>query len=455
MSEWKTESLVDLTDKIGSGATPRGGKEAYQDEGISLIRSQNVLDFSFTDEGLAFIDDSQAEKLKNVIVEKGDVLINITGDSVARVCQAPADYLPARVNQHVAILRPSHDLDTQFLKYYLLAPYQKKELLMLASSGATRNALTKGMLESYEIKHPPLPEQKAIAHILGKLDDKIELNRNMNETLEGMAQALFKSWFVDFDPVLDNALAAGNTIPEALHPKAEQRKAVPDHKKLLHTNPELTAQFPDRFTYNETLNKWIPEGWEVKQFGDVSRCFDSKRIPLSKKQREEKKPGHYPYYGATSINDYINEYIFDDTYLLLGEDGSVIREDGTPFTQYVWGKIWVNNHAHVLQGDASISTEHLMTFIRNQNMSPYITGAVQLKINQKNMNSIPFLLAQHRINIAFNQYLEGFYLRYKSNVEQTETLTKLRDTLLPQLISGKVRVPEEVVEGFGGEVEHS
>jgi len=89
----------------------------------------------------------------------------------------------------------------------------------------------------------------------------------------------------------------------------------------------------------------------LKSFGEVSQCFDSKRIPLSKKQREEKKPGIYPYHGATSINDYINEYVFDDTYLLLGEDGSVIKENGTPFIQYVWGKIWVNNHAHVLKGN--------------------------------------------------------------------------------------------------------
>ena len=210
---WKVYNLIDITSKIGSGATPKGGKEEYKDEGISLIRSQNVLDYTFTDDGLAFIDEEQAEKLKNVIIEENDVLINITGDSVARVCSVPKEYIPARVNQHVAILRANPELlDWAFLKYFLLTPFQKKQLLNLASSGATRNALTKSMLENFEINLPPLEEQKAIAHILGKLDDKIELNRQMNQTLEDMAQALFQSWFVDFDPVHAKAALKHSTL---------------------------------------------------------------------------------------------------------------------------------------------------------------------------------------------------------------------------------------------------
>lgn len=269
--EWKVYNLIDITTKIGSGATPKGGKEAYKNEGISLIRSQNVLDYTFTSDGLAFIDKNQAEKLKNVIIKENDVLINITGDSVARVCSVPKEYIPARVNQHVAILRANPELlDWAFLKYFLLSPFQKNQLLNLASSGATRNALTKSMLENFEINLPPLPEQKAIAHILGKLDDKIELNRQMNQTLEQMAQALFQSWFVDFDPVLDNAMAQGKAIPEALLSKAEKRNAVPSEQKLLHTNPKLAAQFPNSFVFNETLEKWIPEGWEVKELEDIT-----------------------------------------------------------------------------------------------------------------------------------------------------------------------------------------
>lgn len=198
-----TIRLGDVCEKIGSGATPRGGSEVYQSSGISLIRSQNVYNDGFKTDGLAYISDKHAQELENVIVQPGDVLLNITGDSVARVCQAPKEVLPARVNQHVAIIRPHGDiLSARYLRYFLLNPSMQQYMHALAASGATRQALTKGMIEAFEIPDLPLPEQKAIASILGALDDKIELNRKMNETLEAMARAIFKSWFVDFDPIL-------------------------------------------------------------------------------------------------------------------------------------------------------------------------------------------------------------------------------------------------------------
>ena len=162
--------LKDLTEKIGSGATPRGGKNAYQGGNFSLIRSQNVLDFKFSFDGLAKINDEQAKALSNVEVLDGDVLLNITGDSVARCCQVDSKSLPARVNQHVCIIRPKKDkLDARFLKYLLLEPNYKSFLLTLASAGATRNALTKGMVEELKIPQVDVTDQKAIEqpHLTG------------------------------------------------------------------------------------------------------------------------------------------------------------------------------------------------------------------------------------------------------------------------------------------------
>jgi type I restriction enzyme S subunit len=161
MDDWKEYKLIELTEKIGSGATPSGGSNSYKEEGISLIRSQNVLDLDFSYNGLAFIDDEQADKLSNVIVQVNDVLLNITGDSVARVCKVPKDVIPARVNQHVAIVRPKKSkLDNDFLLYYLQAI--KRHLLVIAEIGATRNALTKGMIENLDFTIPEPPEQQAI-----------------------------------------------------------------------------------------------------------------------------------------------------------------------------------------------------------------------------------------------------------------------------------------------------
>ena len=196
---WKLVRLGELCSKIGSGATPSGGKNAYREDGISLIRSQNVLDFSFSTNGLAFINEEQARKLDGVTVKPKDVLLNITGDSVARVCIVPDSVLPARVNQHVCILRPREKvLDSGFLAATLISI--KQQLLLMAGSGATRNALTKGDISELKISLPPLPTQCKIAAVLGALDDKIENNRKICANLEAQAQAIFKSWFVDFEP---------------------------------------------------------------------------------------------------------------------------------------------------------------------------------------------------------------------------------------------------------------
>lgn len=231
--EWRDISLGKACLKIGSGATPRGGKEAYLGGDTALIRSQNIYNDRFVRDGLVFIDNKQADELKNVAVEKGDVLLNITGDSVARCCQVDTDVLPARVNQHVAIIRPNAEvLDAAFLRYSLVSPSVQAHLLALASAGATRNALTKAMIESLSVIAPRINEQRTIAHILGTLDDKIELNRRRNQTLEAMARALFKDWFVDFGPVrakMQLPSPAGRGVGgEGSNPQPRRKLPLPD-----------------------------------------------------------------------------------------------------------------------------------------------------------------------------------------------------------------------------------
>jgi type I restriction enzyme S subunit len=169
---YQTKCLSSLTMKIGSGATPKGGQKAYKDTGTSLIRSLNVYDSVFKPEGLAFIDDNQASKLSNVEVETGDVLLNITGASIARCCIAPDDFLPARVNQHVCIIRPNELLDSQYLNYLLVSPKFKSALLFQGAGGATRQALTKAMISNLEIPLPPLDVQLELVRKVQTLGEK-------------------------------------------------------------------------------------------------------------------------------------------------------------------------------------------------------------------------------------------------------------------------------------------
>jgi type I restriction enzyme S subunit len=162
---WVTNSLKSLTTKIGSGATPRGGGESYKPDGISLIRSLNVHDLGFRYPNLAHIDDAQADELSNVTVQPRDVLLNITGASVARCCVVPKDVLPARVNQHVSIIRPIPEkLDADFLHYLLISrPYKNQLLQTGAEGGATRQAITKAQIQEFKIKYPATrSEQESI-----------------------------------------------------------------------------------------------------------------------------------------------------------------------------------------------------------------------------------------------------------------------------------------------------
>lgn len=363
--------LGDICSKIGSGATPRGGKESYKDSGTPIIRSQNVLDWSFSSDGLAYLDDEQACALSNVEVKPRDVLLNITGDSVARACIVPNEFTPARVNQHVSILRTNSRSNPVFLLAWLQT--NKPLLLSLASSGATRNALTKMMLEKLDINLPPIDVQERIAGIVLSIQSKIEANTKLNGYLLELAMARFES-----------ALEA-------------ESKTV--------------------------------------RFCDIVALEDSKRVPLNSRDREARK-GPYPYYGATSVMDHVNDYLLDEIRVLLGEDGTVIGPEGRPILQYVWGKYWVNNHAHILAPSSEYSLEAIYIALRRTVISHIVTGAVQMKISQRNLKSLELEMP----SLKSLDCLQDLFAAYRSNQDESAKLAGLRDALLPKLMAGEIDV---------------
>jgi type I restriction enzyme, S subunit len=418
-SGWKIVTLHEVTTKIGSGATPRGGESAYlalRDK-FALIRSQNVFDHRFETDGLAFISDKQAAELSNAQVRSGDVLLNITGDGVtfARACLVPDDILPACVNQHVSIVRANRSLVAPgYLVAYLAHP-STKGYMESFNAGGSRRAITKGHIESFQVPLPPLNEQQHIGAMLGTIDKKIELNRRMNETIEAIARAIFKSWFVDFDPIRSKA-------------EGRQPSGIPT---------DFASCFPTSFA--RSSGNSTPEGWRNGTLADLVNVYDSQRIPLSSRERAQRQ-GPYPYYGATSVMDGVDGFLFDGVYVLVGEDGSVVNDDDAPVLQHVWGKFWVNNHAHVLKGANGFSEEYLLNALRFVNIRPFITGAVQPKLNQANLFRVPMLLPDRRIVAKFSEIVGPLYKRIRKSVEENRILEVLRDGLLPKLISGELRV---------------
>ena len=187
---WVENKLKSITTKIGSGATPRGGEESYKAEGVSLIRSLNVHDLSFKYAKLAFLDDAQADELSNVEVQPRDVLLNITGASVARCAIVPDDVLPARVNQHVSIIRPvAEKLDADFLHYLLISkPYKDQLLKTGEEGGSTRQAITKAQIQEFTVEYPAtLKEQETI---VAKLDSMLAETQRLARLYERKLAAL-------------------------------------------------------------------------------------------------------------------------------------------------------------------------------------------------------------------------------------------------------------------------
>ena len=186
---WNVSDLGQLTIKLGSGATPKGGKEAYQTDGISLIRSMNVHNGKFEYKELAHISDEQAARLENVAVEENDVLLNITGASVARSCVVPTNVLPARVNQHVCIIRCKDSIMPDFINSLLIDDNYQDLLWSIAGSGATREAITKQQVESLQIILPPISKQEEFSKFINRVDkSKVAVQKSLDE-----AQLLFDS----------------------------------------------------------------------------------------------------------------------------------------------------------------------------------------------------------------------------------------------------------------------
>lgn len=253
--------------------------------------------------------------------------------------------------------------------------------------------------------------QQRIASVLSSLDDKIELNNKINAELEAMAKTLYDYWFVQFD--------------------------FPD------SNGKPYRSSGGKMVYNEKLKREIPEGWEMKSLSSIIDVFDSKRIPLSKSQRENKK-GIYPYYGATEIMDYIDEYIFEGDYILLAEDGSVMNEKGFPILQFINGKCWVNNHAHVIRGKNQDQNEYIFRLLE---MIPVIlikTGSIQMKINQENLLNFETVAAPTNLIDLFSSKVMNIRRKMIVIQQENQQLASLRDWLLPMLMNGQIGFKDEI-----------
>ena len=306
--------------------------------------------------------------------------------------------------QRTYVITAKKGYDIDYIKYSL--ELSLKHLKRLAQGSQTK-FLTMQILDSFQVLDVPCEEQKTLIRSVYAIDNKIRLNDRICSELEAMAKTLYDYWFVQFD--------------------------FPDENG----NPYRTSG--GEMVWNEQLKREIPKGWEVTNIGKITANFDSRRIPLSQNERNSMK-GDIPYYGATGVMDYVDQFIFDVQYVLIAEDGSVVDGDGHPIVQMIWGKTWVNNHAHVLEGCNGYSNELLYFVLKDIPVIKIMTGSIQKKINQDNLNNYKIPQIPHEIANQFTSILKTIFSKLRAIEIENSELTKLRDWLLPMLMNGQARV---------------
>ncbi len=376
--EYRLEELC----KIGS--SKRIYLSEYTESGIPFYRGKEIIEKSNGKKisSQLFISLEKYEEIKSKfnVPKIGDILISAVG-TLGKSWFVDEENFYFKDGNLIWLYDFNNEIINNRFLYYKLKSKWFENIIDGISIGSTQKAITIEQLKKVELDIPDIKLQNKIVEILDGISIKIEVNNQTNDNLFELGDTLYKEYY---------------------------------------------------FQYINNL----PEGYEIKSLKEVAENFDSKRKPLSSRERELHK-GIYPYYGATSIIDHVDNYIFDDIYVLMGEDGTVKTSKGNPVLQYIWGKNWINNHAHVLKG-TKISTEHLYFALRNVNVEPLITGAVQPKINQENMNKISFVIGTNEVNTKFENIIGNIMKKSKQLIEENKILEQLRDTLLPKLMNGEI-----------------
>lgn len=358
MSEWKEHKLDEFAE-IQTG--PFGSQlhaSDYVADGIPSIMPTNIgARLNIVTDGLVYVSETDIDRLEKYTVQAGDIVYSRRGDveKCAFITEKQDGWLCGTGCLRIRFF--SSQVVPRFCAYYLSSP-DVRAWVLNSSVGSTMPNLNSSILRDLPMLLPELPEQQAIASILSSLDDKIDLLHRQNKTMEALAETLFRQRFVE---------------------EAE-------------------------------------ESWGVGKLGDVISIYDSLRIPVSSMEREKMKIGQlYPYYGAATVMDFINKYIFDGDYILMGEDGTVQTEDGYPVLQLPTGKFWVNNHAHIFQANLPFTNFFIYIFLKQTNITHAITGAVQPKINQENLKSIKFPIPPTQKVLDYVSITNECWNKIKSN----------------------------------------
>ena len=413
------------SEMLGKYVSVQGGfafkSSDFRDSGIPVLKIKNVRLRDVDISEVSYVNAEVAKVASNYFCKTGDLLISMTGSGlqapnsvVGRIARFTGSSDEFLINQRVGrfVVKEPTKVDSRYLFFVLTQREYQWNLVSIATGSANQVNISIRQIEGLEVPLPPLDEQKAIAHILGTLDDKIELNQQLNHTLESVARALFKSWFIDFDPV----------------------RAKMDGRQPAGMDAETAALFPAEFE-DSALGK-IPKGWRVGKLEDLivlQRGFD---LP-----KTDRTPGKYPVLAASGASGTHSEYKVKGPGVTTGRSGVLgrvffVHEDFWPLNTSLWIKEF--------RSSRPIHAYHLL---QDLNFEVFNAGSAVPTLNRNHVHGLPVIDAPLAVVEKFEE-IAPIFRQSKANEEQSNSITSIRDVLLPKLLSGEIRVQdaEKIVE---------
>lgn len=379
----------------------------WKNEGKRVIRNFNIVDGRLDFSDPYYVDEETYRARTKRAVPKYNNIVFSREAPIGKCALIPEGFVGCLGQRLVLLIVNESVCSPEYLLIALQSPFVLKQIEHMESSGSIVSNFGIGDLKNLQI--PIVDNQDAVVNMIKPLNDKIALNNSICSNLESMAKLLYDYWFVQFD--------------------------FPDE------NGRPYKSSGGKMVWNAELKREIPEGWKTTNVGLITECLDSKRVPLSNKEREEIS-GIIPYYGATGIMGYVNKAIFNGDYVLLAEDGSVMDSDGHPILQRVSGECWINNHAHVLEPHDGYSCRLLMMILKDIPVVSIKTGSIQMKINQVNLNNYLVVEIPSKLREKLCEKLDVIDEQLLSLERENQELVSLRDFLLPMLMNGQIKIED-------------
>ena len=412
-NELKCVKLVDLCNKVIYGYTASATNNST---GIKFLRVTDIADGNINWDVVPFCEITPEDYEKYKLYNDDIVIARMGTIGVSAWIKKPPKAVAA---SYLIIFRINSKLaNPRFISYLLRSPYYWDYIWTHGGYGAVQPNINAKVLGEFKFLLPPLNEQGAIAHILGTLDDKIELNRRMSETLEQMARAIFKAWFVDFEPV--RAKMSGHWK------KGQSLPGLPAH---------LWDLFPDRLV-NSELGE-IPDGWEIVKFEELVSAKQGNYIPEHLVSSRAQANRRYPVWGGNGIRGYTDSFIFDKPVVVL-----TCRGSNCGLLKYTTSPSWITNISFACESKFG-SSFFLYLYLSFINIKDYITGSAQPQIVYSSIKDITMQYPiQHSIAQIFSSYIYPIFQKIIASNAQSDILAEIRDALLPKLISGEIRVKD-------------